>query len=283
MVNLAICVIVKNEAEYIREWLEFHKLVGVERFYLYDNDSTDNLQEVLQTYIKSGEVIYHHISLRPGQLPAYVHYLEAYRAESVWTAFIDVDEFLFGTVEDDLNKILDKYLQYDGLAANWLVFGSSGNQEKVNGLLIENYTRRSENDYGANQHIKSIIKTSCCIFVINPHTFITTNKSCVDENYNLMQYKYETTKNSVDIIRINHYVCKSVAESKAKWKMGRADTNTKRDWSFFEERLKQNYVEDLCISRFVKPLRNKLNIRPRYLDSVFKALRETTNKARFHT
>src|SRR6185312_2800453 len=34
---LAACAIYRDEAEYLAEWLEFHRLVGFERFYLYNN------------------------------------------------------------------------------------------------------------------------------------------------------------------------------------------------------------------------------------------------------
>lgn len=272
-VNIAICAIIKNEADNIREWIEFHKLVGVGRFYLYDNDSTDHLLEVLKPYINSGEVVYHHISLRPGQLPAYVHYLEAYRPESLWTAFIDADEFLFGTTEDNLFNVLEMYNKYDGLAANWLNFGTSGHLEKQNGLVIENYTKRSKDDYTPNKHIKSIVKTSSTIFVVNPHVFITANRNCVDENYNIMNGSHETAANSVKVIRINHYVTKSLAETKAKWLQGRADVNTQRDWGFFERRINQNHVEDLCILRFIDRLKDKLNLKPNYRNSIFSVLK----------
>ena len=49
---LSLCAIVKNEAPYLPEWIEFYKLVGVEKFYIYDNDSTDNTKEVLKPYIE---------------------------------------------------------------------------------------------------------------------------------------------------------------------------------------------------------------------------------------
>ena len=35
--NVAICAIFKNEEPYIKEWIEFHKIVGVDHFYLYNN------------------------------------------------------------------------------------------------------------------------------------------------------------------------------------------------------------------------------------------------------
>ncbi|MFM6204524.1 glycosyltransferase family 92 protein, partial [Planktothrix sp.] len=52
--KLSVCAIIKDEASYLIEWLEFHKLVGVERFYLYNNNSTDHTTDLLQSYIRSG-------------------------------------------------------------------------------------------------------------------------------------------------------------------------------------------------------------------------------------
>ena len=56
MAYLSICAIYRNEGEYLREWIEFHRLVGVERCYLYDNLSTDSHREVLAPYVEQGIV-----------------------------------------------------------------------------------------------------------------------------------------------------------------------------------------------------------------------------------
>ena len=37
--EIAIVAIAKNEGPYLREWIEYHRLVGIKRFYLYDNES----------------------------------------------------------------------------------------------------------------------------------------------------------------------------------------------------------------------------------------------------
>ena len=41
-VTLAVGAIFQNEARYLREWIEFHRRQGVERFYLYENNSSDD-------------------------------------------------------------------------------------------------------------------------------------------------------------------------------------------------------------------------------------------------
>ena len=51
---LSVCAIYKNEARYLAEWLEFHLLAGVEHFFLYNNNSTDDHREVLAPYLRAG-------------------------------------------------------------------------------------------------------------------------------------------------------------------------------------------------------------------------------------
>ena len=35
--TVAVCAIFKNESVFLKEWLEYHLLIGVEHFYLYNN------------------------------------------------------------------------------------------------------------------------------------------------------------------------------------------------------------------------------------------------------
>src|SRR3990172_152069 len=54
--NLAVCAIFRDEANYLKEWIEFHKLVGVQHFYMFQNQSLDDYWSVLAPYVHSGEV-----------------------------------------------------------------------------------------------------------------------------------------------------------------------------------------------------------------------------------
>ncbi|HCC04319.1 MAG TPA: hypothetical protein DEP51_05650 [Clostridiales bacterium] len=55
---LAVVCIVKNESRYIKEWIDYYLLMGVDRIYLLDNESTDNLKEVIREYIDKEKIIY---------------------------------------------------------------------------------------------------------------------------------------------------------------------------------------------------------------------------------
>jgi hypothetical protein len=44
--NIGISCIVKNEQDYIGEWLQFHIMQGVKDFIIYDNGCTDDTLEI---------------------------------------------------------------------------------------------------------------------------------------------------------------------------------------------------------------------------------------------
>ena len=44
--KIAIVGILKNESTYIDEWIKFHRMVGFNRFILYDNGSDEKTAEI---------------------------------------------------------------------------------------------------------------------------------------------------------------------------------------------------------------------------------------------
>ncbi|MDR2769872.1 MAG: glycosyltransferase family 92 protein, partial [Rickettsiales bacterium] len=62
MDELSIICMVRDEAPYLREWIEYHRLAGVSRFYLFDNESKDDIRRILQPYVDEGLVVYEYLS-----------------------------------------------------------------------------------------------------------------------------------------------------------------------------------------------------------------------------
>ena len=93
--DLSVVAIMKCEGPYLKEWLDYHLLAGVDHFYLYDNESPDNQAEVAAPYVAAGLVDY---IPYPGQLkqkPAYNDAIKNFKFQSRYMAFIDGDEFIF--------------------------------------------------------------------------------------------------------------------------------------------------------------------------------------------
>ena len=93
--NLGLCLIIKDEANCLKEWIDYHHLLGVDIFYIFDNGSKDNIKEVLSPYIASGLVKYRLLEGRGRQLDAYNLCLRNYKKEVKYIGFIDVDEFIY--------------------------------------------------------------------------------------------------------------------------------------------------------------------------------------------
>ena len=83
--EIAMVSISKNEAPYIKEWIEFHKLVGFTKFYFYDNESEDNTVDILKPYIDSGLVEYTLIKGKGRQLDAYNDAIAKHKNECRWS------------------------------------------------------------------------------------------------------------------------------------------------------------------------------------------------------
>jgi hypothetical protein len=211
---VSICAIYRNEAENLREWIEFHRLVGVERFFLYDNRSTDDHLEVLAPYIDKGIVVHHDWPLFPGQFEAYDHCLAHHRHDSRWIAMQDVDEFLFSPAAATLPEVLAEYERHPAVGVNTMMFGTSGHRTRPPGLLVEEYLRRDPMPWPFVKNIVDPMRTVRCI---NAHRFAYTYRNAVDENHQpIGQNSGRTQFTSVERLRINHYYLKSEEEARAK-------------------------------------------------------------------
>ena len=264
-VYLAICAVYRDEAPYLREWIEFHRLVGVERFYLYNNLSTDDHREVLAPYVAAGIAAVTDWPVSPAQIQCYDQCLKDCRDDARWIAFIDLDEFLFSPTGEPVSEILPEYEQWPGVGANWALFGASGHRTKPSGLVIENYTRRTT-AVSANCHIKSIVDPRRVRAFCMPHFFMYTDGLAVDENKReITGPPYAMTEEvSFSLLRVNHYATKSEEEFRRKLARGPADSTVPKRDLMTEERIARRLqwldeVTDETILRYLPALRRALS------------------------
>jgi hypothetical protein len=257
---LAVCAIYRNEAPYLREWVEFHRLVGVERFFLYDNRSTDDHRAQLAPYIAEGSVELRSWPEEPGQITAYADCLEANRDRARWIAFIDLDEFLFSPTLTPVPEILADYEQHPGVVVNWAVFGSSGHKAPPEGLVTENYLWRAPDDAGGSKRVKSIVDPRRTVKSrgVNPHCFVYSDGLAVDEQGRPQDRQPfgMTDESSFERLRINHYYIKSEAQWEEKRTAPMANSGTPRRLP--QERPARFTVHDELITAYAPALREAL-------------------------
>ena len=217
--NLAVVAIAKNEGAYFREWIEYHLAIGIDRFYIYDNESIDDTRTVLQDYIDRGIVVYTYLPGEKKQFAAYTDCIDRIRDNTRWLAAIDIDEFIFGlgknNILDFLRRAPKKFVQF---SFGSLEFGSNGHQRRPDGPVLKNYTRHAVRPY----QCKSIANPRRIYNSRSAHKFEVYGV-CGDENYKLMRPTKKLMHDfSINKIRINHYKFKSLEESLAKQKRGSA-------------------------------------------------------------
>lgn len=220
---LTICCIVKDENEYLAEWLWYHQKVGVEHFYIYDNNSKIPVSETLEKEIAAGTVTVIPIEGTGVQIQAYEQCLAIYGKDSRWMGFIDTDEFIVPKSTNWLPDLLKKYRRFGGLGVNWIIFGSGGNIEKPTDLQIKSFLKHSPREYYVNRHIKSIVQPRFTLRTKgDPHSFkFRFAKYCVNEKRKGISGAI--VPHHSDLIQLNHYYTRSEQEFKAKIARGRGD------------------------------------------------------------
>jgi len=268
--QLAIGAIFRDEAPYLKEWIEFHKLVGVNHFYLYNNCSTDNYESILQPYIDLGEVEliqwpYNSKSwehwLYEIQAGAYTDCLALARGKAKWLALIDIDEFLTPMSSDHVPDILKEYEAFGGVGFNWKLFGHSGLLDlEPNKLMIESLLKTAVHDRPTHLGIKSIVRPERVKDCHHPH-FVSYLEGFFHVNSNKEPcIESEGTTNGVyyDRLVINHYWSRTgnyLYKKLQRWQVLAPHVHPE-NWLMYVESM--NVLLDQSMERFVIPLREKM-------------------------
>lgn len=214
--SLAVCATFRNQAPYLLEWIAYHRVIGFDRFVLYDNGSTDAGADLVRGSPLADRVTVIHWPQRPGQLAAYRHFIDIFAPAYDWAAFIDVDEFILPLDGITLQDTLQRCAHASAMLVNWRVFGPAGREEPAPELVIEAYDLRADDSLPVNRHVKSIVRCADLLDVTQtPHEFRLKGAACNP----LGQEVPNTSLNQSPCHRglvINHYYTKSRREWVAK-------------------------------------------------------------------
>jgi hypothetical protein len=235
--KLSVCLCIKNEAKHIIDFIEHYIIQGVEHFYIIDNNSDDNLKEILEkSYYNflitliSNDIcidINNAYSSTNGLVAVYNNDIiyETIKKETEWGIVVDIDEFMYGKNGHNIKTFLETIDDSVGCVyVIWNIMTSStiknenSNSFHINSNIFKrlNYdsiTNLSYNIKNANDFGKSIFRTSMinCIGLHKSHC--TTgkiinnygeNKNSWYDNCNNIEYSENIFKNTN--ISLNHYV-----------------------------------------------------------------------------
>ncbi|CAM4334801.1 Glycosyl transferase family 2 [Bordetella tumbae] len=222
--ELSVAAIVKNEADSLLEWIAYHRVIGVDKFFIADNDSNDGTSEMLQALAKHGVlqcIRFPTPESGNAQMPAYAMLLTHVRGRCDVVAFIDADEYLLPMDgSTSLIPFIDKLFASPDVSAvglNWANFGSGGALFAEDGLVIERFTKRAPQSFGVHYHIKTLLRPERAIKFANPHFVQLSGGRYIDATGEdiIPHFKHGkglSSKIIWDEARVNHYATKSLEE-----------------------------------------------------------------------
>jgi len=263
--TLALVTCIKNEGEDLVEWLCFHRHIGVSRFVIYDNLSTDRTVEILNALPFRDEITVLTVSEESAQSYAFRDAIKRFRNSIDWVAFLDGDEFL---VPLGSASVIDKLAEFeragvDGIGICWRVFGSAGHRERPLGLVTESFTRRALDTFAPNRHVKSVVRMKAIEGMTNQHYFRLDGAYLLDSGISPPpDFKGIVTSASFGLgFAIHHYITKSRAQCLRKIARGRpmpSQSDRKFRLPNYFTVHDRNEVEDLRAAQLIAPIRDEV-------------------------
>ncbi len=251
----------------MKEWIEYYLLIGIDHFYLYNNNSDDDYKTILQPYIDKELVTLIEWPDIPGQISAYKNWYENYRYETNWCTFIDLDEFLCPIKDVNIKDWLKKHNKYPLYAIYWKMFGTSGIIEPdKDKLVIEQYTSSWDKFATSTKIIYNTDYDIERFFSSMMHKFNVKYKGFSIPPINTFGYfinhwEIHRYGNKRYDIQCNHYWSKSYNEyiekhkrGDAVWKEGKSRRNN--DMFLWHENF--NRSRDYNIQRFLVELKLRM-------------------------
>lgn len=290
MYNVTIVSMFKNESLILDEWISYYCKQGVDHFYLIDNGSTDNYESVLKPYmdkitlikdpfrIKSGtkskmksydsktnQYVFSESTFNTQKLLANKYFLETVKNTSIWTMYIDCDEYIYipksNTIQDYLVNHIDACKQYDlicDIFVPWKIFGSNKLEKQPKSIIqgfdkrmdIQSFRRRVLQQGNVRGYGKSITRTKHmisldihkCQFSVDYLTLMP-NGIVFPNNETKLQEFMNTMDYTQNFVHCNHYMvmskeyyfnhktrrgggCKGIRRNKHYWNLNNRNDET---------------------------------------------------------
>lgn len=208
--NLVSTTMFRNCSPFLESWLKYHMLLGVEHFYLYDNDSNDfkQVQEICRKNEFKDNVTLiqwkypYKTPGRPGSLSGQTteQNVSLYKYSlHKWMIMTDLDEYIYLKSYNNIQALLTKYdncyEKLSGIVMPCMWFGCGKNIDYTDDYLHKLTYRRNEAHgcrQGGGAKMIAVPKNNK---VYSVHRSIVAKEGC------------ESVHMKEDDIRFNHYFC----------------------------------------------------------------------------
>ena len=242
--DVAVCIIVRCENPYLREWCDHYLSLGVKKIFLYDNsrEGDERPAEVLTGYGDAVEIIDYTSEGVGAQVRSYTDCYEKHGNDYGWIGFLDADELVKTDGYYSLPDYLDA-MQADVVLLSWRIMTDSGLVHYDPRPMAERFTVAKENPSLENgtEFVKSFVRGGLTglHFEVQPHVPSFKGKlkvvNAVGEDVTL----YPAIKPVHKVAWIDHYLTKTAEEYIGK--IGRGFINVSQEHN---DKRKATMVED---------------------------------------
>ncbi len=165
--RIVLVAIVRNEFDYLLEWIAWHRARGFTRFIIGEHESDDGTSELLEALESCGLIEGRFLIPGEEKAPQREFYnrviRELPRGADPILGFLDADEFVMGRRNGNLARSVARVFR-DGtvsaLAINWRVLGSSGFQRENAGPVVLRFGGHANRDFEKNRYVKTFVRRS---------------------------------------------------------------------------------------------------------------------------
>lgn len=243
--KLSACLMIKNETENLIDWLEHYIKQGVEHFFILSNNSSDNIEELIEhsshknmiTFLTDNRDLNIYNNAVEHRQILCDNFYRIVKMTSVWSILVDIDEFMSGKNGYTLSSFIDTIQPDIGCVyVYWNMFKPTID---LDGNITEKFERKKSNkrinldllkelSYEINfvsKFGKSLFRTSMLNDNIKLWIHkVQTNGKIITNYGNNSDYKYDNDDNIVwsednykqlNIV-LNHYVIRNKKDYERK-------------------------------------------------------------------
>lgn len=226
MAKCLIATVIKNERDYLKDFIEYHLNLGVNEIHIYEDygsdshkDITDNyenayLHSILDIYPENEREEY--IQMRINDIPPQTKNINQilkylYPTHKDYFVFLtDIDEFI--TCTEKFPDILDKYKDYESVLIYWRNFNCSGHLYKpiYDKPIWEIYT-----DIGKYEQYSDYKHFKITKFVVNMSKWKPEHKYFIHNaarNWVKVDFTYKRSEPVFAPLYLRHFITRSAEE-----------------------------------------------------------------------
>lgn len=206
---IAICAILKDEHQYLKEWVDYHLSIGIDYIYLYEDINSITHIDIVENYdnvfLQSLDKFIDLNHCLGKQFKLYNKFMTLYKDIIDYTFFIDIDEFVAFAEDYTIEDLIKQCDEWGGVLLPWKHYGACGHIDNPKTDVMSTYNTYTKIEFPKNKNTCHLLSKS----------FVKMNVGKMIHHHIHSTAKPIVSYDSEDLYTkcwINHYITKSWEE-----------------------------------------------------------------------